>query len=403
MSSLRVAVDIVSVLVSLPLVAAASYLALLTAASRRRPTPPGDSSLRFDIIVPAYNEERGVAATVANLLALEYPTDRFRVLVIADNCTDETAARARAGGASVIERRDPMHRGKGYALGHGYEASFADGFADAIVVVDADTIVTPNLLAAFASRLAAGAECAQVEFGVRNPNVSWRTRLMTVAFSTYHTVRSLGRERLGLSCGLRGNGMAFSSALLKRVAYRAFSLAEDVEFGAELALQGIRVAYVPEAAVFGEMPVTGAAAVSQRKRWESGRHGLIRRFVPPLCRRGIAERDPIRLDLAADLLVPPLSTLVAATAVGWSATAYLVHGGRADSASLIGWTVVAIFLVTHVARGFMLSEARPRDALVLILAPVYMAWKLMIALKPGARPGEWVRTARNGEGKPSSS
>src|SRR5205823_3666605 len=101
-------------------------------------------------------------------------------------------------------------RGKGYALAHAFEHALDDGFADAVAVVDADTSVSPNLLRAFAGRFDRGAVAAQAEYGVSNPEASWRTRLMVIALSLFHTLRSLARERLGVSAGLRGNGMAFS-------------------------------------------------------------------------------------------------------------------------------------------------------------------------------------------------
>ncbi|HNO40215.1 MAG TPA: glycosyltransferase family 2 protein, partial [Marmoricola sp.] len=105
----------------------------------------------------------------------------------------------------------------GYALAHAFEWSLADGFADACCVVDADTLVSKNLLSAYAARLATGATAMQAHYGVSNPNASWRTRLMRIALAMFHQVRSTARERLQVSCGLRGNGMCFSSKLLKAV------------------------------------------------------------------------------------------------------------------------------------------------------------------------------------------
>ena len=97
--------------------------------------------------------------------------------------------------------------------------------------MDADTLVSPNLLRAFAARLDAGAAAVQARYGVRNPDASWRTRLMAIAFALFHDLRSLGRERLGLSAGLRGNGMCFSTRLLREVPHQAFSVVEDLEYG----------------------------------------------------------------------------------------------------------------------------------------------------------------------------
>src|SRR5579864_6561248 len=183
-------IDLALALCGLPFLAASLYLAAMAVTSRRQ-TPPAipGPRLRFDVVVPAHDEEKEIAETVASLLAMVYPRELFRVLVVADNCTDKTAERAMASGARVLTRDDRDHRGKGYALAHAFDRSLSDGFADVVVVVDADTLVTSNLLAAFAARFEAGAAVVQADYGVRNPRSSWRTRMMTVALAAFHGVR----------------------------------------------------------------------------------------------------------------------------------------------------------------------------------------------------------------------
>jgi 1,2-diacylglycerol 3-beta-glucosyltransferase len=162
-------------LLAMPVLAASGYLFVLTLLSGRRAVPPAPPPrLRFDIIVPAHDEEGGIAATVESLLALDYPEALRHVVVVADNCTDATAERARAARAKVLVRTDVGKRGKGYALEYAFSQSLSDGWADAVVVVDADSEVSPNLLRAFSSRIEAGAPAVQAFYGVRNPAASWR-------------------------------------------------------------------------------------------------------------------------------------------------------------------------------------------------------------------------------------
>ena len=377
-----------------PVLAASGYLAALAAAARPlTPLAPNDR-IRFDVLVPAHDEAAGIASTVASLLALDYPRERYRVIVVADNCTDDTATRARAAGALVLERHDDALRGKGYALAHAYAVCLSEGVADAVVVVDADTVVSSNLLRAFAARFAAGEASVQAEYGVRNAAASWRTRLMAVAFACYHTTRSLGRERLALSCGLRGNGMGFTLDTLRHHPHTAFSRVEDVEYGVALGAAGVRVAYVPEATVLGEMPATAEAAQTQRERWEDGRSGLVRRLVPILGRAAWVRRDRVPLDLAADLLVPPLTTLVAVALLGTIAATAATWLGWASAASVATWGAAVVCLAAYVARGAALAGHGPRVLLDLAWAPVYAAWKLAVALRPRTRGEAWVRTAR---------
>ncbi len=299
-----------------PIFAASVYLGFLALLARRRSDMPGSATTRFDIVVPAHNEESGIEQTVRSLRALAYPEDLFRILVIADNCSDRTAELARGAGAIVVERFDSVKRGKGYALSLAYEKSLAEGFANAVVVVDADTVVTPNLLSAFSKRFDAGAEAVQAEYAVPIGTDSWRSRLMVIAFTLFHAVRSSARERLGLSAGLRGNGMAFAVGLLRRIPSRAYSIVEDVEYGCEIGLSGVRVVYAEEAVVMSEMPATGDAARSQRERWEGGRMRLVSEFVPKLIGRGLRQGSGVMLDLAADLLVPPLADARARKRIG---------------------------------------------------------------------------------------
>lgn len=381
---------------ALPFALAAVYLAFLASWSQRRLIVRANrSDVRFDILVPAHDEEAGIAATIHSLFAMSYPRDRFRVTVIADNCCDATAARARDAGARVLERIDTALRGKGHALSYAYDAILADPFADAVVVIDADTLVSPNLLSEFALLLGTGAEAIQAAYGVRNAMATWRTRLMHIAFTLFHDVRSLGRERLRLSCGLRGNGMCFTADLLRRVPPSAYSIVEDVEQGIQLGLAGVRIHYAAAATVLGEMPESASASRSQRERWEGGRFALARRHVPALLRAAIGRPDRVPLDLALDLLVPPLSALVGATLLGTCvALAWFMGAG---SLALMCWLIAAAGIAVYVGRGIALSGLGWRALANLAWAPLYMLWKLTLFKPSRAREAAWVRTTRNSE------
>ena len=393
------AVDLVLSLASLPAALAAAYLGLLALLARRPgASPPATRPARFVVVVPAHDEEAGIGETVGSLLSVSYPREAFRVLVVADNCTDHTADRAAAAGADVLVRADPDRRGKGYALRLAFDRILAAGEADAIAVVDADTVVSPNLLEAFSSRLARGAGALQAHYGVRNATDSWRTRLLTIAFACMHGVRSLARERLSLSCGLRGNGMAFSRQVLQETPHEAWSVVEDLEYGIQLGYAGHRVHYVHEAEVLGHMASSEGASRSQRRRWEGGRRAIARAHVGPLFRRALRERDPVLADLAIDVLVPPLATIASWCAVGIVACLAARALGFPVVAAplLLGASVLA--LLVHVLRGWSLSGTGPRGLLDLLLAPVYVAWKIALRLMPSRHgAGEWVRTKRPGE------
>lgn len=386
--------DAILWLLGAPAALSCGYLLLLTLCSGKTRAPAvGARTLRFDVIVPAHDEEALIGRVVRSLNRCDWPRGAFRIVVVADNCTDDTAALARLAGAEVLERQDVGLRGKGYALEHAFVASRARGFADAVVVVDADSEVSANLLAACAARIEQGAHAVQVHYGVLEPRASWRTRLLCIAMAAFHRLRSRGRERLGLSCGFRGNGWCVTHALLEQVPYRAFSLAEDIEYGIDLGLAGYRIHYADEASVDAEMVADAASAASQRRRWELGRWQLLRTKTAALLRAAVQRQSPICLDLAVDLLVLPLSYIVLNVVALLAVAAALAPW----QASAVPWLWLgsgcAASLVLYVLRGWQLSGMGALGLVDLARAPFFLAWKVVLLLRSrGSRT--WVRTTR---------
>lgn len=385
--------ELIVAVLAVPLLLGSGYLLALTLLSRK-PSQPGACTdyPRFLLVVPAHDEAQGIARTVHSLRTLDWPPTAVRLLIVADNCTDDTAALARAAGAEVIERHNDSCRGKGYALQSAYGHALEQGWADAVVVIDADTDSDPGLLRALAPRLAAGALAIQVFYGVRNPLASWRTRLLSIALALFHRVRGRARERLGVSCGLRGNGMCFAVPVLEQVPHQAYSLVEDLEYGLALGRAGIRVWYVDEVSVRADMVSYGAAARSQRQRWEGGRLQFARAQGVPLLREALRRRSGLLLDLALDVLLPPLAYLgFAAALLGLGAG--LAAWNRALDPALAALALLPLaMLLIHLARGVMLSGLGARGWLDLAAAPLYLGWKLSMLLSRA--PTRWIRTAR---------
>lgn len=353
-----------------------------------RRTPEGRA--RVAAVVPAHDEEAGIARTVRALTASGGAVPGFEVVVVADNCTDATAARAREAGARVLERTDRERRGKGHALGFAFGALLPEGW-DGFLVVDADSVADAGLVPVVAAWLGAGADAVQARYVVLNPEAAPRTRLMSVALMAFNVLRPRGRARLGLSCGIFGNGFAVSRATVEAVPYDAHSIVEDLEYHLRLVRAGRRVAFADEAVVRGEMPVGEAAAASQRARWEGGRLRMAA-AVPGLLVGAL--RRPALLEPALDLLTPPLglhaALLLLAAAVPWRPGRLWAAAGLAT-------------LVFHVAAAVRVGGGGRAELRALAQAPRYVLWKVLRAggIVRAARPGaEWVRTARDGEPKP---
>lgn len=359
---------------------------------RRRPPDASDREpIRFLIIVPAHDEELLLGATLRSLRGLDYPSDAYSVAVVADNCTDATAQIAAAAGAHVLERRDETHIGKPAVLAWMAERLDAFAWADAVVVVDADCEVSPNLLAALVLRLSTGARAVQANYVVANPTSSWLTGLRSVAFTLDNYIKPLARERLGLSCGLFGTGMAFERTLVQQLPWRAFLLTEDYEYHLQLVEAGERVAFAPEAWIASSMPMSLQASHSQHARWEGGRLQLVRAYVPRMLRDGVRRRDMQRVSAALDRLVPPHTLLFPAT-VAIALAAYIADEGPQLTVAVAVLAGQAAFVLG----GLAIARTPWRTWLALLAAPGLIAWKglLLVEQALGHRPKKWVRSVR---------
>jgi cellulose synthase/poly-beta-1,6-N-acetylglucosamine synthase-like glycosyltransferase len=368
------------------------FLVTLAATFYRRKLPQAEvGKTRFLIVIPAHNEESGVGLTVQSCRSMDYPPGQFDVLVIADNCGDRTAEKAREAGALVVERSDPSKKTKGFALEYLFAHLAETGDRakyDAAVVIDADTLVDLDLLRRFSGAISGGADWLQCYYTVRNADQSWRTQLLTYAYSLINGVMSQGQHVLGLGSGLRGNGMAFTFRGMDRIPWSSYGLAEDMEFCWQLRTAGERVTFVPETRVYAEMVSKGGeGAASQRRRWEVGRSKLKGMFTGPLLK---SSKNTIidKLLYLIDLYLPPLARLglmlllVTALTLTWSPSA--------PTLALNGclWAGLGCYL----ASPFLLMRLPLRYGLALVYAPFYAFWKVALLLRP--KPDAWVRTER---------
>ena len=375
-------------------------LALLFAARdlRRRaaaaPAARSESCLRFLVLIPAHDEEDGIRATLASLASCRYPGERGRAVVIADNCTDLTAERAREAGAEVWERHSSSaRRGKGFALIWALQRLQADrGGFDAVVILDADCLVSPNMLSAMDARMRRGACAVQVRYVVDNPDASHASALRYAAFALMDTVRPMGKQRLGLSCGLFGTGMAFTAELLERAPWTATGLVEDGEYHMRLVDAGGRAEFASEAWISSAMPVSFGKGSDQQARWEQGKLQLIRRWSPRLLSTGLARRDIVRVHAGLEQLVPPQS-LIAAGSAGSALAGLLLGSKRLFSLSLATLTAQIVFVLA----GLQLVRAPAQVYCALLAAPALIAGKLVlyVRLLSGRGPKSWVRTSRS--------
>jgi cellulose synthase/poly-beta-1,6-N-acetylglucosamine synthase-like glycosyltransferase len=394
---MNAAFEIPATLLALLTVPGTCELSLLTAGAllfRDRPPPahPWQSPVRsLAIVVPAHNEGTVIERCVVSLFKCTRPENvDVRLIVIADNCSDDTPEISRRVGAEVLVRIEPDRKGKGFALRFAFERLLREG-TDAILIVDADSVVDPNLLTETIRWLDSGADGVQARYLVLNSAESIRTRIMNLALMAFNVVRPRGRARLGFSAGIFGNGFALTRSTLEAVPYCAESIVEDLEYHLQLVRHGRRIAFANAACVKAEMPSEGASAASQRSRWDGGPLGLAARVLPglvsELCRGNSRVIEPI-----LQMLLLPLgfhvALLILLAAIPFAFTRWLAIG----SVSIVA---------AHVGTALYLGGGGTSELIALAAAPWYIAWKLVVLpdiLKCTRRDSKWIRTQRVGEG-----
>jgi glycosyltransferase involved in cell wall biosynthesis len=355
-------------------------------------------------VIPAHNEEAGIATTVRSCLDVEYPAERVQVVVIADNCTDGTAEVALVAGANVIERADPQRKSKGFAIEYLIGELRSTGNIDAIdalVIVDADSTVSRNLLQVFADMLKRGHDWVQSLYIVANPDDSWRTRLMAYAFYLFNGVTPLGQFALGRSAGFRGNGMCLSTRGMKRVPWICHGLVEDFEYSWTVRMHGERVAFAPEGVVRALFPDReGVAAVSQRSRWEFGRKELRKRFFLPLLRlRKLAFLE--WLNSLIELSMPPMMEFMLLLFLIQAASQWALSGDGPPPQPIVVGFLLSMFalscltVLVHAVSPFIVFRLPWKYLSAMLHLPSYALWKLGVLSR--GRPHRWVPTREDSQ------
>ena len=357
--------------------------------SARRP------STRFAIAIPAHDEATVIAATVCRLYSLEYPADLFVIHVVADHCSDNTAALARDAGAVVHERNEGPRSGKGAAMAWLFQRVL-ERPCDAVVVFDSDTQVDSQFLRVMDSRLAQGAQVVQGQHIISNPGSGWFPALTWAMFLIDNRFQNLGRSNLGWSAKHMGDSICFRADILRRLGWGE-GLTEDYQLRQRLLLAGVKISYEPFAKGFGEAPPTWAQARAQRARWLRGTRQASRQLAYRLLVEAIRRRDLALLDGALQAYLPSFSTVTVVSIIALLAQLLLARlVGRAVPATLIyAWTGVCVALFLYPLFGLALERAPASAYLVILTGPLFVVWRTALAItsRYSRRPAVWVRTA----------
>lgn len=367
-------------------IGAARLPARLSASISSSPCP------KIAVVMPARNEEAIISRTVASVMN-QLPPDG-RLLVVADNCTDNTAEIALHAGAEVTVRQDIKRIGKGYALDHGVRLLAPDP-PKVVIFVDSDCEVADGALEILARRCVSTGHPVQARYSMlTQPTASPGDKISQLAWTIKTLVRPSGSAHLGWPCQLMGSGMALPFEIIAQIDLATGHLAEDQKLGAELALLGKAPLFCPVAQVSSQLPPGESGQRQQHTRWEHGHLMIIGEFFFPLMRRAISKPSAQLLAFTLDLCIPPLSllalsfVLLEAIALSW----FIMTG----SASPL---VVASIVLTCFAGSISSAWWRfgrdlisPRE---LLAAPAYCLLKIPSFIRFYVnRQVDWVRTER---------
>ncbi len=304
---------IASIIIFLVYLISFYYLAIsiLGLLKKNKENRKSDIKNKFAIVIAAHNEEKVIVNSLKSLKALNYDRDYYDVFVVADNCTDRTKEFSLNEGALVYERFDDKNKGKGYALEWMFNQIFEMGDKySAIVVLDADNIVSPNFLTEMNIKLNNGHKVIQGYIDSKNPDDNWLTMSYSIAFWSNNRLFQLCRDNLGLSCQLSGTGFCLDIETLKEIGWGATCLTEDLEFTCKLAMNNMKVVSAYKAVVYDEKPLTLSQSWNQRKRWMQGFADVSSRYFWKLIERFIVHRDFKALDCALYSIQPIVITIL---------------------------------------------------------------------------------------------
>ncbi|MEO1211237.1 MAG: glycosyltransferase family 2 protein [Cyanobacteria bacterium J06638_20] len=364
--------------------------ALFPAPSRRKVTTTAPS---LAILMPAHNEALVIGETLATLTPQLGEGDRL--MVIADNCDDETAEIARQAGAMVIERFNAVERGKGYALDYGMQQLASDP-PDVVVLVDADCHVETGAIAKIVELAHRTQRPTQAIYLMELPaQFKPSSAISALAFTVKNLVRPRGLDALGFPCLLTGTGMAFPWTQLVDAPLASGNIVEDMQLGLDLAIANHPPVLCREARVTGILPQQDSAARSQRTRWEHGHMQTLLTQVPRLLGAGLRQGRLDLISLGMDLIVPPLSLLV----MLWLGGMVVLLGATlvgATAGGAIALGLGGVLMTGAIVLAWAVFARKTIPAMTLLSIPFYLLWKIpLYASFLVKRQTRWIRTERD--------
>ncbi len=260
---------------------------------------------RYAVVIAARNEEAVIGNLLSSIEKQDYPHEKMTVFVVADNCTDKTAAEARAHGAICYERTDPERRTKGYALRYLFEQIGRDyGIRafDAYILLDADNLLKSDYISRMNDAFDAGEQIVTSYRNTKNLDDNWISASYALHWLRTARFENRARAYCGISTRIQGTGVLFASALVSG-GWNYTSLTEDRAFSADAVVRGVHISYQHEAQFYDEQPVSLGVAWRQRLRWSKGHLQAFAESSDALFSRIFTEKDAKEKFVSYDMLL----------------------------------------------------------------------------------------------------
>jgi peptidoglycan-N-acetylglucosamine deacetylase len=247
----------------------ALIIGLLALIEKARPAPGDHPEYQptVSVLIPAYNEEAVIVATVRSALASDYP--KLEILVIDDGSIDRTNERVRAqfGGDPRVRLITQSNHGKPSALNHG----LASATGEIMVTIDADTCVNPEAVRKLVRNFA-DPRVAAVAGNVKVMNRNrWLTRWQALEYITSQNLEKRAFDLLNCIPVVPGAVGAWRVDVVRSCGgFSRDTVAEDTDLTLTIRRQGWKILYDEDAIGYTEAPETLSALIRQRFRWTFG-------------------------------------------------------------------------------------------------------------------------------------
>lgn len=347
------------------------------------------------ILIPAHNEQAGIRETILSVKAELQAGDI--ILVVADNCSDDTAIVSKANGAHCIERQNDMYVGKGYALQYGVDhiKQMDEGF-ETVVVMDADCLFEKGSLNSLL-HVSQKDDCvAQALYLMKSPNKeNIKLNISEFTWLIKNWVRPLGQKKLGISCHLQGSGMAFPMQVLNKYSVASSNIVEDLELGLNIVAGGDKIIFVESAVVTSYFPENQEGLDIQRKRWEHGHLSTVAK-MPKTMSSGLVNGNIRLFFQALDAAIPPTIIWILFLCLMFSLT--LVYGFIYQFNWAIAYLIaLGVFMISLILCWFnygqnILTASQLRGLIPFVLSK-FSVYRSFVS----DREKTWVRTKRDDE------